>query len=93
MASPLTPKARAALKARAHSLEPVVTIGAHGLTDAVVREIDTALTAHELIKVRAAGDDRQARAQWFDEACERTGASPVGQVGKILILYRQRPVA
>ena len=91
MPSTLTARERSHLKARAHALEPVVQIGQGGLTDSVVAEVDRALAAHELIKVRVGGDDRRARATLFDELCERTGASPVQQVGKVLVLWRQRP--
>ena len=49
---PLTARERSFLKARAHPLEPIVYVGHEGLTDAVLKEIERALTAHELIKVR-----------------------------------------
>jgi RNA-binding protein len=88
----LTPRARAALKARAHALEPVVHIGQHGLTDAVVAEIDRALTAHELIKVRAGAADREGRAELIDQISARTDAAPVHSVGKVLVLWRPRPM-
>lgn len=91
MSIDLTPRQRQALKARAHALEPVVTIGHARLTEGVLREIDRALTAHELIKIRVGGDDREARAGLLDEICAQTGASAVGKVGKILILWRERP--
>lgn len=91
MPSILTARERSHLKARAHGLEPVVQIGHGGLTEAVVAEVDRALTAHELIKVRVGGDDREARAALFVALCERTDASPVQQVGKILVLWRERP--
>ena len=55
MALQLSAKERSHLKARAHALEPVVHIGNAGVTDAVIGEIERALTAHELIKVRAGG--------------------------------------
>lgn len=87
----LTAKERAHLKARAHSLEPVVHIGHEGLTDAVIKEIDRALTAHELIKVRAGGDDRMERASFLEEICERTHSAPVQRVGKVLVIWRPRP--
>ena len=57
----LTNRERAALKARAHALEPVVHVGSSGVTDAVVAEVDGALTAHELIKVKVGTDDRANR--------------------------------
>ena len=87
----LTPKERQALKAQAHKLEPVVTIGGKGLTDAVVREIDFALKSHELLKIRAAAMDRHERAEAFSALCERTGAEPVQHVGKVFVIYRKKP--
>jgi RNA-binding protein len=86
----LTSKDRQALKARAHKLEPIVLIGNKGLTDAIIGEVDFALKAHELIKVRAPGLERGERAAAFATICERTGAEEVQQVGKVLILYRKR---
>ena len=91
MGPKLSAKERAHLKARAHSLEPVVQTGSSGITDRLVAEVDRALTAHELIKVRIAGDDREARMAAGDELCEKTGAAAVHRVGKILILWRPRP--
>ena len=79
------------LKARAHSLEPVVLIGNKGLTDEVVTEVDRALTTHELIKVRAPGLDREARETAFQSLCERTAAEPVQHIGKVFVLYRKKP--
>ena len=79
------------LKARAHSLEPVVIIGGKGLTDEVVNEVDRALTAHELIKVRAPGLDRDAREAAFRTLAERTGAAAVQSIGKVFVFYRKKP--
>jgi RNA-binding protein len=87
----LTPRERAHLKARAHALEPVVHIGGSGATERVVAEIDRALTAHELIKVKINADDRADRAALGEDICERTGATAVHRVGKVLILWRPRP--
>jgi RNA-binding protein len=86
----LTPKDRQALKARAHKLDPIVTIGGKGLTDAVLREIDFALKSHELLKIRAAAMEREERDAALAAICERTGAQPVQHVGKILVVYRKR---
>jgi RNA-binding protein len=87
----LTAKERSALKARAHALEPTVRVGHDGLTDAIVQEIDRALSAHALIKVRAGGDDRESRRALLDAICARTGAEPVQHVGKVLVLWRPDP--
>ena len=85
----LSPAQRKELKARAHKLEPVVLIGAKGLTDAVVKEVDLALKVHELIKVRAPSLERDAREVAFEALCERTGAEAVQVVGKVLVIYRK----
>ena|SRR5215210_8839940 len=89
----LTARERAHLKARAHALEPVVSVGSSGVTDTLVAEVDRALTVHELIKVKIGTDDRQARVAIGDDICTRTGAAAVHRVGKVLILWRPRPAS
>jgi len=91
LANQLAPGERRALRARAHALDPVVLIGDGGLTAAVLEEIDRSLNAHELIKVRVASEDRDARSDTLRRVCEDLGASAVQQIGKILVIYRQRP--
>lgn len=86
----LAPAERRALRALAHRLDPVVLIGAGGLTAAVLAEIEVALKAHELIKVRIAGD-RDDREKMQLQICARTGAAPVQHIGRILVLYLKRP--
>ena len=80
-----------ALKARAHHLNPVVMVGQHGLTEAVIKETDTRLTARELIKVQVAGDDRQERIAVAEALCAATGAELVQHIGKQLVLWRPKP--
>ena len=92
MPTSLTAKERANLKARAHALEPVVNVGGAGVTDRLVAEVERALTAHELIKVKVGTDDRADRIAIGDEICTRTGATAVHRVGKVLILWRARPL-
>ncbi|WP_028455341.1 ribosome assembly RNA-binding protein YhbY [Chitinilyticum litopenaei] len=84
----LTADQRRHLKSLAHHLNPVVMIGNNGLTDAVLREIAVNLDAHELIKVRVLGDDREARAAFMEQICADLQAAPVGLIGKLLIIYR-----
>ncbi len=78
------------LKARAHNLEPVVIIGGKGLTDDVVKEVDRALAAHELIKVRAPAIERVVRAETMNMLCQRTGAVPVQIIGKVFVMFRKK---
>lgn len=89
--SGLSPIERKKLKARAHSLNPIVHLGEKGLTDAVIAEIGRALAAHELIKVRAGGLERDARETALAEICARLEAQPVQHIGKVLVIYRAKP--
>lgn len=87
---PLTARERATLRRLAHPLRPSVQVGRQGLTEAVLRQVDEALLAHELIKVQLAGD-RDERAERAAALAETAGADPVGLVGRIAILYRAHP--
>ena len=91
MESNLSAAEREALKARAHNLHPILQLGDKGLTEAVIAEIDRALTAHELIKIRAAPLNHDERDVALASICERTNAQAVQHIGKMLIVYRQKP--
>lgn len=84
---------RSALRAAAHPLRPVVLIGDRGLTESVLKEIDLNLKAHQLIKVRVAGDDREARSTMLETICDTLGCATVHHLGKTLIIYRPDPEA
>ncbi len=84
----LSPTERKARRAEAHHLDPVVAIGADGATEAVRREIDAALAAHGLIKIRVFADDRAGREALFAELSSSLGAAPVQHIGKLLVLWR-----
>ncbi|HHP7233605.1 MAG TPA: ribosome assembly RNA-binding protein YhbY [Desulfobacterales bacterium] len=80
------------LRGLAHGLKPVVMIGQHGLTDAVIRSTEEALLAHELIKVKFnACKEKEQKAGILSELTAATGAQTVGQIGHTAVLYRQHP--
>lgn len=85
---PLTPKIKQQLKAKAHTLKPVILIGNNGLTDAVNKEIDRALHDHELIKIRIQTNDRELRRELFNQLCEANHAELVQVIGNIGVIYR-----
>lgn len=87
----LTPAQRKAQRAQAHHLDPVVMIGADGLTEAVRKEVDAALSAHGLIKVRVFSDERGARDTMLAGLADALGAAPIQHIGKLLVLWR--PIA
>lgn len=87
----LTNAERKELKARAHSLNPVVMVGAAGLTPPVLQEIDRGLASHELIKVRMSGADGNAREQAAEEIAEALSCAVVQMIGHVLVLFRPFP--
>jgi len=84
----LTPAQRKVHRADAHHLDPVVLVGGDGLTPSVVKEVDNALKAHGLIKVRVFSDDRSAREAMLQTLTEQLDAAPIQHIGKLLVLWR-----
>ena len=87
----LTPAERKDKRADAHHLDPVVMIGGDGLTPAVIKEIDAALNAHGLIKVRVFSDERETRNAFFASLAEQLSAAAIQHIGKLLVLWRPLP--
>jgi RNA-binding protein len=92
-ASAPTTRYRKQLRQIAHHLDPIVTIGEHGVSEALIAETERALTDHELIKVRIHGEDREARAAAAKALAGACGAAIVQTIGKIVVLYRANPQA
>ncbi len=85
---PLNPRQRQFLKGEAHSLNPVVMLGNDGISEGVIKELDSSLEHHELLKVRLnAGDTRKEQAQ---ELATATNAEVVQVIGRIAVLFRQK---
>ena len=84
----LSPAQRKEHRSDAHHQDPVVMIGNDGLTPAVEKEVDLALKAHGLIKVRVFSDDRPAREAML---ADKLGAAPIQHIGKLLVLWRPIP--
>jgi RNA-binding protein len=84
----LTAAQRSALRARAHALRPVVTIAQRGLAPSVLAEIDRALKAHTLIKVKMCVPVRQERNTHSAAICEALGCFSIQHVGQIITLWR-----
>lgn len=84
----LTPAQRKVHRADAHHLNPVVLIGGDGLTPAVQKEVDLALKAHGLIKIRVFNDDRAEREAIFLRLTDELSAAPIQHIGKLLVIWR-----
>ena len=79
------------LRSKCHDLKPIVMLGQKGLTEAVLNELDVALEHHELVKIKLAVDDRDARKQVTEEICRHCRAEAVQTIGKTLSIYRANP--
>ena len=79
------------LRAKCHDLKAVIMLGQKGLTEEVLTEIEIALTHHELVKIKLAVDDRDARKQMIADICDRSQSEEVQSIGKTLSVYRVNP--
>ena len=86
----LPEQTRRALRARGHTLKPVVSIGSAGLSTAVLRELELSLAHHELMKVRIGGAEREQRRQMIEDICRQLDAELVQAVGHVALIYRER---
>jgi RNA-binding protein len=84
----LSNKQKKFLKARAHSLKPVVIVGAAGVTEGVINEIDNSIEHHELIKVRLNASNREDQQAMIDSICQSAHAELVNRIGHVAIFYR-----
>lgn len=89
----LTSSRRRELRALAHPLKHVVSISQKGLTEAVLKEIDRCLTAHELIKIRVYDTEREQREDLLTALCAALAATPVQHIGHLLVVWRENPKA
>ena len=87
----LTPTERKDHRSQAHHLKPVVLVGHDGLTESVKREVDAALSAHGLIKIRVFSEDRAARESMLQLLADELNAAAIQHIGKLLVLWRPQP--
>lgn len=76
------------LRGIGHKLNPIVIISENGLTDGVSAELERALNDHELIKIKLAVNDRDARQAVLDDVVKQSQAEVVQQIGKVALIYR-----
>lgn len=86
----LTNKNRSNLRAKANKLDPVVHVGKEGITESVIEQLDQALEAHELLKVRILETTGRTTRSAAEELATATGSNVVQVIGGITVLFRQR---
>lgn len=84
----LSSKQRAHLRSLAHGMDPVFQIGKNGVTEEFLRELDDALEARELLKVRVLKNSLDEPADAAEEAANALQASVVQKIGRVFVLYR-----
>ncbi len=89
MSSPLSNAQKRYLRGLAHDLKAIIQVGAKGVTPALVAELGLALEQHELIKVKVAAEDREARDELIVELVGQTGAELVNRIGHTAVLFRR----
>lgn len=91
MVTDLSPTFKKSLLVKAHSLKPIVRLGKKGLTDTVNQEIDAALLAHELVKIKISGSTPEDRMELYNALAELHSAAKIQIIGHIIVLYRKKP--
>ena len=85
----LTGKQKNYLRGLAHNINPIITIGANGLSEAVLNELESALEYHELLKIKLPADDKAAKACLKANICTETNSEPIQLIGRVGVVYRQ----
>jgi RNA-binding protein len=88
MAQELSEKQKKYLRGLAHGRDPIILIGNGGLTPGVAKEFETAIGAHELIKVKARVGDREQRDTILTGLAEQSGSALVQRIGNVGVFYR-----
>jgi RNA-binding protein len=85
----LTEKQKKYLRRLGHPLSSIVMLGNAGLTPGVVKELDRALTDHELVKVSARVGERSARDAALNDLARQTSSEIVQRIGNVGVFYRR----
>lgn len=80
-----------ALKGIGHRLEPIVTVGTNGISEAVINETIRALSDHELIKVRLPAGDSDTRKAYGVELANATESEVIHHIGRMALLFKKNP--
>jgi|GEM_PF-334816 RNA-binding protein len=81
-----------ALKAKAHALHPIVTVGNKGLTESVLDEIGIALKSHEVLKLKIAAGEKEERLAMAETICKAHRATLIQSIGHTVSIYRPKPI-
>ena len=86
----MTSKQRAYLRGLANTLEPIVHAGKGGISDALLKQADDALTAREIIKGKVLETAPGTARELAEEIAASVNAQVVQVVGRTFVLFRQK---
>lgn len=84
-------KQRANLRKCANDMETILQVGKDGIGDTLVKQVEDALTARELIKIRVLKNQELTARQAADILEEKTGCDVIQVIGTRIVLYRRNP--
>lgn len=85
----LTSKQRARLRGMANPMETILQVGKGGINDALIKQVDDALTARELIKMRVLETSPESLHEIAEKLAESTASEVVQTIGTRFVLYRR----
>ena len=84
----LTGKQKNYLRGIAHTMNPIVTIGGKGLTEAVMNEVELALNHHELVKIKLPSNSKSEKVALLAQITSQSNSEPVQLIGRVGVIYR-----
>ena len=84
----LTNNQKKHLRSLAHGLRPILMVGRHGLSDAVLAELESTMNKHELLKIKVRANDREEKQQIVEKILKFSQAALVQVIGGVLVIYR-----
>ena len=86
----LTSKQRAQLRSLATNMDTIVHVGKDGIGDNLVKQVNDALEARELIKGTVLQNSPMTAREAIAALCEGANAEPVQCIGNRFVIYRAR---
>ncbi|MBT3169277.1 MAG: YhbY family RNA-binding protein [Candidatus Cloacimonetes bacterium] len=87
----MTGKQKAYLKKLAHNLSVIVKIGDNGISENLVKSLNEALTAREIVKASMSHPSAEIRKETAMTLAEKTASTLVNIIGKTMLFYRENP--
>lgn len=85
----LTGKQRSYLKSIAHTMDPLFQVGKNGITENFIKQVEEALEARELLKIKVLNNSMLDATEVANEVAEATNAEFVQSIGNKFVIYKE----